>query len=84
MCNYGEYMEERGIEKGMQQGELKGQLKTILALQETLFNGDLEKIMDMVSELTIIELADLVSAMEEKFGVSAAAPVGVVMAGGAA
>ena len=48
MCNYGEYMEERGIEKGMQQGELKGQFKTILALRETLFNGDLEKIMDMV------------------------------------
>ncbi len=34
-----------------------------------------EKIMELVEALTIVELADLVSAMEEKFGVSAAAPV---------
>lgn len=41
------------------------------------------KVMELVEGLTIVELADLVSAMEEKFGVSAAAPVAVV-AGGAA
>ncbi len=41
-----------------------------------------EKILELVEALTIVELADLVSAMEEKFGVSAAAPV-AVMAGGA-
>ena len=35
------------------------------------------KIMELVESLTIVELADLVSAMEEKFGVSAAAPVAV-------
>lgn len=40
-----------------------------------------EKVLELVEGLTIVELADLVSAMEEKFGVSAAAPVGVVMAG---
>ncbi len=34
-----------------------------------------EKIMDLVKELTIVELNDLVTAMEEEFGVSAAAPV---------
>jgi large subunit ribosomal protein L7/L12 len=39
-------------------------------------------IMDLVKELTIVELNDLVSAMEEEFGVSAAAPV-MVAAGGA-
>ena len=33
------------------------------------------KIMDLVKELTIVELNDLVKAMEEEFGVSAAAPV---------
>lgn len=37
------------------------------------------KIMDLVKELTIVELNDLVKAMEEEFGVSAAAPV--MMAG---
>ncbi|QFR39533.1 50S ribosomal protein L7/L12 [Candidatus Gracilibacteria bacterium 28_42_T64] len=41
------------------------------------------KIMDLVKELTIVELNDLVTAMEEEFGVSAAAPV-MMAAGGAA
>ncbi len=41
------------------------------------------QIMDLVKELTIVELNDLVTAMEEEFGVSAAAPV-VVAASGAA
>jgi large subunit ribosomal protein L7/L12 len=39
-----------------------------------------QKILDSVGDLTVLELADLVKAMEEKFGVSAAAPV--MMAGG--
>ena len=46
-----------------------------------------EKIMNIVEEvksLTLLELADLVKAVEEEFGVSAAAPVGVVAAGAAA
>ncbi|MBE6596733.1 MAG: 50S ribosomal protein L7/L12 [Ruminococcaceae bacterium] len=46
-----------------------------------------EKITNIVEEiktLTILELADLVKAVEEEFGVSAAAPVGVVAAAGAA
>ncbi len=34
-----------------------------------------KKIMDLVKELSIVELNDLVKAMEEEFGVSAAAPV---------
>ena len=38
-------------------------------------------IMDLVKDLTIVELNDLVTAMEEEFGVSAAAPV--MMAGAA-
>ncbi len=42
-------------------------------------------ILEEIKTLTIIELADLVKAVEEEFGVSAAAPVGVVaVAGGAA
>ncbi len=42
------------------------------------------QIMDLVKELTIVELNDLVTAMEEEFGVSAAAPVMVAGAAGAA
>ncbi len=42
----------------------------------------IQAIIDQVKELKVLELAELVSAIEEEFGVSAAAPV--VMAGGAA
>lgn len=41
-----------------------------------------KKIMDLVKELTIVELNDLVKAMEEEFGISAAAPVMVAADGG--
>ena len=40
-------------------------------------------ILEEIKTLTIIELADLVKAVEEEFGVSAAAPVGVAVAGAA-
>jgi large subunit ribosomal protein L7/L12 len=47
--------------------------------------ADLAKIVDMLSELTLLEAADLVKQLEEKWGVSAAAPVAAVaVAGGAA
>ena len=41
------------------------------------------KVLDLISSMTILEAAELVKAMEEKFGVSAAAPV-AMMAGPAA
>lgn len=44
----------------------------------------INEIIDLVKELSVVELADLVSTFEEEFGVSAAAPVAVAAAGGAA
>ena len=44
-------------------------------------NEKITAIIDEVKALSVLELADLVSALEEEFGVSAAAPV--VVAGGA-
>ena len=41
-------------------------------------------IVESVKGLTLLELNELVKAVEEEFGVSAAAPVGVAVAGGAA
>jgi large subunit ribosomal protein L7/L12 len=41
-------------------------------------------IIDQVEKLTVLELNELVKALEEKWGVSAAAPVAVAAAGGAA
>ena len=34
-----------------------------------------EEILDAISEMSVIDIVDLIEAMEEKFGVSAAAPV---------
>ncbi|WP_407050632.1 50S ribosomal protein L7/L12 [Methyloraptor flagellatus] len=45
--------------------------------------ADLAKIVDDLSSLTILEAAELVKILEEKWGVSAAAPVAVAAAGGA-
>ena len=46
--------------------------------------ADLQKIVDELSSLTVLEAADLAKMLEEKWGVSAAAPVAVAAAGGAA
>ncbi len=43
-----------------------------------------ESILESIEKLTLIEAAELVKAMEEKFGVSAAAPVAVAAAAPAA
>ncbi len=39
-----------------------------------------EEILDAISNMTVLELSDLVKAVEEKFGVTAAAPVAVAAA----
>ena len=46
--------------------------------------ADLAKIVDDLSSLTVLEAAELSKMLEEKWGVSAAAPVAVAAAGGAA
>ena len=45
--------------------------------------ADLAKIVEELSELTVLEAAELSKLLEEKWGVSAAAPVAVAAAGGA-
>jgi large subunit ribosomal protein L7/L12 len=55
---------------GLQQGE------SIMALNK-------EEILDAIAGLTVIELKELLDAFEEKFGVSASAPVAVMAAGAA-
>ena len=44
----------------------------------------IEELLDAIGSLTLVEAAELVKAMEEKFGISAAAPVAVAAAGPAA
>ena len=56
------------------------------AKEEITLKGDAKKVMEMVEKMTVLELNDLVKALEDKFGVSAAAPVmmGAMPAAGAA
>ncbi len=51
--------------------------------EDTSLSKDVQKIMDMVENMTVLELNDLVKALEEKFDVSSAAPMmmGTVPAG---
>ena len=46
--------------------------------------ADLQKIVDELSTLTVLEAADLAKMLEEKWGVSAAAPVAMMAAGAGA
>jgi large subunit ribosomal protein L7/L12 len=46
--------------------------------------ANLEKIADQLGALSVLEAAELVKMLEEKWGVSAAAPVAMAAAGGAA
>lgn len=45
---------------------------------------DRDQIMEAIKNMTVLELSELVKALEEEFGVSAAAPVAVAAAPGAA
>jgi len=43
-----------------------------------------EEILDAIANMTVLEVSELISAMEEKFGVTAAAPVAAAAPGAAA
>ena len=47
-------------------------------------SGKMQDIISSIETMSVLELADLVKALEEKFGVSAAAPVAAAAAGAAA
>ena len=51
--------------------------------EEIKLSKNNEKILALIDELTLLEAADLVKAMEEKYGVSAAAPVAMAAMPGA-
>jgi len=44
-------------------------------------SGKMQDIISSIETMSVLELADLVKALEEKFGVSAAAPVAMAVAG---
>jgi len=52
--------------------------------QEVKLTGSMQTVIETVEKMTVLELADLVKALEQKFGVTAAAPVAMVAGGAAA
>ncbi|MFC1700188.1 50S ribosomal protein L7/L12 [Patescibacteria group bacterium] len=68
--------EEKKIEETKEDAPKK-EAKTDVKLSK-----DAEKVMEMVEKMTVLELNDLVKALEEKFGVSASAPMMVAANGG--
>lgn len=51
--------------------------------EETQVSKNVQKLVDAVKELSLMEVAELVKALEDEFGVSAAAPVAVAAVAGA-
>jgi len=53
------------------------------ATEVKLESANAQAAMEVIEKLTLVEMAELVKALEDKFGVTAAAPVAVAVAGGA-
>jgi large subunit ribosomal protein L7/L12 len=53
------------------------------AAEVKLESANAQAAMEIIEKLTLVEMAELVKALEDKFGVTAAAPVAVAVAGGA-
>ncbi len=53
-------------------------------MSEINLSANGQKVLEMIESMTVLEAADLVKAMEEKFGVSAAAPMAMMAAPAAA
>src|SRR6478752_4237325 len=58
-------------------------MEPVQELTRLTLMADLQKIVDELSGLTVLEAADLAKMLEEKWGVSAAAPVAMMAAGAA-
>ena len=58
--------------------------ETTTVEKEIELSKDAQKVIDSVEKMTVLELSQLVKALEDKFGVVAAAPVAVAAAGGGA
>ena len=79
-----EKTEAKAEEKAGPVGEMTPKVEKVLKDVRDLWTSErLAFIADYVSGLTVLELSEQVKALEEKFGVSAAAPVGMMMAPGA-
>jgi len=70
-----EKMEEKPAEKVSPEAKEDAKPKVKLSAK-------MKNMMDTIGEMSVLELSDLVKALEDKFGVSAAAPVAIASSGG--
>jgi large subunit ribosomal protein L7/L12 len=75
-----ETKEAPAIEKAEEKAE-KTEKKTTKAAKG---NGQVGAVLENIEKMTVLELSELVKAIEDRFGVTAAAPVAVAAAGAAA
>jgi large subunit ribosomal protein L7/L12 len=70
----------------VEQKATNGLFVTLLKYQEEYTMADIKKedVVQFIENMTVLEMADFVKELEEKFGVSAAAPVAIAAAPGAA
>jgi large subunit ribosomal protein L7/L12 len=80
----GGFMDKQPI--GIEQVKMLAELPPLPIMQSRLLgvlSANLDKLVEELSKLSVLEAAELVKALEEKWGVSAAAPVAVAAVGGA-
>lgn len=76
--------EETKVSKPKAENKPAGEKPAEKSTKEVALQGDSKKIAEMLEKMTVLELAELVKALEDKFHVSAAAPVAVAQAPAAA
>src|SRR3990167_6713307 len=72
---------EKSEEKAEAAKEVKEEVKEKPSQPKIKVSAKLEKIIGEIEKLSVLELSELVKALEEKFGVTAAAPVAAAGAG---
>lgn len=73
--------EEKKVETKKADAKKADETKT-QSTEEKKISKNVEKILDAIKQLKVLELAELVEALEEEFGVTAAAPVAAAPAAG--
>lgn len=67
-------------QKKPEEKQVESKDKEVKSEKKVKVSASLQKIIDLVEKLSVLELSELVKALEEKFGVSASAPMAVAAA----
>lgn len=68
-------------EEKEEKSKVKEETKEAASTEQKALSDNVEKIVQMVEKMTVLELSELVKALEDRFGVTAAAPVAMMPQG---